>query len=440
MGSIFRVHYTVADKKTGKRIRKKSKKWYIEYRLPSGEVKREPAYEDKLASQALLDDRIRTAAREDVGIYDRAELRSVEPIGQHVRDFLADCRHRGCTSQYVDSINAKLDYILSAGGIGAISEIVPSRVNAALARLLESTDRGGRGVGPSTRNRYFAAIRAFVRWLIDDQRLKLNPIASVREVSTKGKERRQRVPLSPEDFARLIAVTTGSRSTRVNLAGADRAALYIAAAYTGYRRNELATLTRKSFDLAGPDPRVSLAAAASKRDRPESIPIPQAVAEFFRGYLALRPAGAVVWPVAYARTSEAIRADLADAGVALPQGTVRVDFHSLRQTFVTGLALAGVAPKVAQQLARHSTINLTMNTYAKVGDAHERAAVESVAVPNLLAGTLAEEPPKTASIDRQSPPMGSCKRPTKTAGGRMRPNKKSRKNTENAANTETPNE
>ncbi len=39
------------------------------------------------------------------------------------------------------------------------------------------------------------------------------------------------------------------------------------------------------------------------------------------------------------------------------------DFHSLRHTFISNLANAGVHPKLAQALARHSDINLTMSRY-----------------------------------------------------------------------------
>ena len=38
-------------------------------------------------------------------------------------------------------------------------------------------------------------------------------------------------------------------------------------------------------------------------------------------------------------------------------------FHSLRHTFITNLARGKVHPKNAQALARHSTIDLTMNAY-----------------------------------------------------------------------------
>ena len=39
------------------------------------------------------------------------------------------------------------------------------------------------------------------------------------------------------------------------------------------------------------------------------------------------------------------------------------DFHALRHTFITNLANSGSHPKVAQILARHSTITLTMDRY-----------------------------------------------------------------------------
>jgi hypothetical protein len=40
-----------------------------------------------------------------------------------------------------------------------------------------------------------------------------------------------------------------------------------------------------------------------------------------------------------------------------------LDFHGLRHQYITALTAAGVHPKTAQTLARHSTIDLTMNCY-----------------------------------------------------------------------------
>ena len=51
------------------------------------------------------------------------------------------------------------------------------------------------------------------------------------------------------------------------------------------------------------------------------------------------------------------------------------DFHSLRVTFITRLARAGVTPVVAKTLARHSTITLTMDVYTDIAECDERAAL-----------------------------------------------------------------
>lgn len=40
-----------------------------------------------------------------------------------------------------------------------------------------------------------------------------------------------------------------------------------------------------------------------------------------------------------------------------------LDVHALRHTFGTHLSRGGVAPRTAQQAMRHSTLELTMNTY-----------------------------------------------------------------------------
>jgi len=51
------------------------------------------------------------------------------------------------------------------------------------------------------------------------------------------------------------------------------------------------------------------------------------------------------------------------------------DFHSLRHWFITGLARAGVSPKMAQTLARHSDIRLTLGVYTHVELPDRSAAI-----------------------------------------------------------------
>lgn len=79
-----------------------------------------------------------------------------------------------------------------------------------------------------------------------------------------------------------------------------------------------------------------------------------------------------------------------------------LDFHSLRHTFGTNLAKAGVAPKMAVELVRHSDINLTMGTYSHVVLYDLDEAVQSLRLDHsfeLATGTGgAEQRVKTAAI------------------------------------------
>ncbi|HVT87337.1 MAG TPA: tyrosine-type recombinase/integrase [Tepidisphaeraceae bacterium] len=60
--------------------------------------------------------------------------------------------------------------------------------------------------------------------------------------------------------------------------------------------------------------------------------------------------------------------DLSAAGIAeVDERGRRVDFHALRHTLATNLNRAGVAPRVAQEIMRHSELSLTMRTYTDAG-------------------------------------------------------------------------
>jgi hypothetical protein len=59
-----------------------------------------------------------------------------------------------------------------------------------------------------------------------------------------------------------------------------------------------------------------------------------------------------------------LRIDLESAGIPYQDERGRYfDFHAVRGQFISSLAAGGVHPKVAQVLARHSTITLTMDHY-----------------------------------------------------------------------------
>jgi integrase len=230
-----------------------------------------------------------------------------------------------------------------------------------LARLL--ADRG-RGVGIETSNHYLTAIKSFTRWLVKDRRAGTDPLAYLSALNPDVDVRHERRPLDSEDFGRFVEATAKAPAFR-GLAGADRVALYCVAARTGLRASELGSLETTSFDLDADPATVRVLAAYSKHRRENLLPLHPELASLLRPYLAGKPGRAPVWPGTWTAVgAEMLRQDLARAGIPYRDDEGRVlDFHGLRHTFLTQLAESGVHPKVAQMLARHSTITLTMDRY-----------------------------------------------------------------------------
>jgi integrase/recombinase XerD len=202
------------------------------------------------------------------------------------------------------------------------------------------------------------------------------------------------------------------------MAGPDRAMLYTLACWTGYRRKELAALTRESLDLDADPPTVTVPAAYTKNGRSDTMPLHPVVVEQFRDWLATRPDSPTA-PLfelkspggGFRKTAKMMRKDLAAARTAWIReaeeagdaAEVRrregsdflkyrnsaglyADFHANRHTFITNLGRAGIHPKLAQTLARHSSINLTMNIYSHVDLTEKTTAVGSLPAPLLKPG------------------------------------------------------
>ncbi len=141
--------------------------------------------------------------------------------------------------------------------------------------------------------------------------------------------------------------------------------LYLTAAYTGFRAGELRSLTPAHFDLISKQPTVTVEAGYSKRRRSDTQPLRVDLAAELLDWLSAKPANQPVWPGTWHNdAAQMIRQDLDAAGLSYTDDSGKVfDFHALRHQYVSNLVAAGIHPKVAQQLARHSTIGLTMDRY-----------------------------------------------------------------------------
>jgi integrase/recombinase XerD len=379
MGSIFKQQYHAVV--GGKRVRRESSKWYIAYKDGSGKWVREPAYVDKQASMHLLTRREKEVAHEAEGIVDDYTRSAGKPIGEHLEEYLVAVKNRGNTDGHIKRERFNVGFVLEHGKIARISELTRARVDAAFNALLTTTAEF-KARSMATRDQYLTSIKSFAKWLVDENRTKENAIAGMRKKSTEDDRVYVRRPLTPKQLDRLLTVTA-KQPELLGLTGADRVALYALASRTGYRRRELSSITPSSF-IFGKSPSISVVKGYSKRRRLDTIPLKPDIAKFFKSYCAGWPADEPLWKIDRGYTAQLIQADLEAAGIQFRFGVEVVDFHALRGTFTTDLARAGVAPKTAQQLARHSDISLTMNTYTRMEGAEERAAVEKLPSPRAL--------------------------------------------------------
>jgi len=127
---------------------------------------------------------------------------------------------------------------------------------------------------------------------------------------------------------------------------------------------------------------MTVLAAYSKHRRDDTLPLRLDIAQLLAVWKAEQESDEQAKVFGAFRVNKAakmLRKDLEVAGITYRDGAGRVaDFHSLRHTFISNLTRSGVSPKIAQSLARHSTIGLTMDTYTHIGLYDERAAIDSL--------------------------------------------------------------
>lgn len=180
--------------------------------------------------------------------------------------------------------------------------------------------------------------------------------------------------------------------------------LHLLAAWTGYRKGEIGSLTLASFDLASDPATVTVAAGYSKRRRRDLQVLHPYVAAKICDWLAGKSvdAGTILFPISrragsperdtakmMERDLERARAEWltefpeAERAKHAQSDYLRykdregrfADFHANRHTFITNLARVGVSPNTVQELARHSDIRLTLGLYTHTNLDDRAAAV-----------------------------------------------------------------
>ena len=268
-------------------------------------------------------------------------------------------------------------------------------------------------MGPRTINTYRAAIVAFCNWAVGHGRLTVNPLRGLSKLDESDVRRERRAltvdelrilcnaarerPLREaltvrigENKGKTIANVSGSDRERLERGGAERALVYQMLAFTGLRRGELAKLTVSCLRLDDEKPYLQLVSKNTKGGKAAQIPLHSDLVPMLREHIAdIEAQDKANGVLRSAETTPLLRVprnlvtlldkDLAYAGILKTDEDRRtVDVHSLRHTFATMLSRAGVTPRMAQELMRHSDIRLTMNTYTHLELADTAKAMDAL--------------------------------------------------------------
>jgi len=228
---------------------------------------------------------------------------------------------------------------------------------------------------------YQEALRALCLWCVQRGFLSTDPLSALAPFDTTPQFRRRAI--TRDELTRLLAVPPPWRRL-----------LYETAFASGLRVNELKSLTVAHLDVerAG----LLLDAEWTKNRKAGFQPLPPALVQRLHAFGLSKEARRIYKeklrmghgyhepptnPLLYVPTqpSRVLTKDLEAAGIPVetPQG--RLDFHAARVGYINFLIDSGKAsPKEVQELARHSTIDLTMNTYGRAREDRARDAVNSL--------------------------------------------------------------
>jgi integrase len=394
----------------GQRIIVESSVWYMKFRDSSGIVCRESTgCTTRKAAEKSLADRVEQAEQIRRGILSPDVVRATDqaqiPLPDHIADYLSTLaaktfKGRQVSAAHVDNVDHQLERIKDDCGFRWLIDVNRDALARWMAQQLKSEAMSNRTI-----NTYRSAWLAFCRWCVESGRMLTNPLEGLQTVeNTESNPRRS---LTVDELTRLLEaarvrplsqakiIRKGPRKGQpyANLKthveqrlidqGAERALLYRTMAFTGLRRNEIATLTVKDLCLDQDMPYVSLRTRNTKNAQADQIPLKADLAETLRQWIAnkLPNAKAFFVPQSMSATFDK---DLEFARITKTVDDEVACPHSLRHTFASMLAQAGVSPQKAMRLLRHSDINLTAKRYTHIEMTDKAQAIASL--PDITPG------------------------------------------------------
>jgi len=309
---------------------------------------------------------------------------SEENLVKSVAGWVQSLKDRRVSKQRQREGKDKVLRMMELMDIQSLDQITPDRIASALRNeglserinqfnerqisKPESERKPFKKPSTTTIKNYHGSLSTFFNWLIRQGKWdKRNPCVVVDLPSHESVYERK--ALSLREIGYLLEYVPRYRRL-----------VYLVAATTGLRRRELAALRWDDIDLD--EQRVLVRASISKNSKSAVLPI---VMDSLAEWRAYREDIEPFYPkpirgraIGFAKRRfdqgfalppipqpETLRKDCAHCNIKSDWTRARIDFHSLRVSFVSGLDEVGANLQKSQKLARHSDPKLTSNIYTK---------------------------------------------------------------------------
>jgi len=266
-------------------------------------------------------------------------------LTEHLAEFLACLEGLNRSASHISHVRTRVGKLIADCGWRYLSD-----VSAKSFELWRQKKTGELSI--KTRNEYRAAMFSMLAWLEENEELTVNPFKRVKKTDGRGQETVKRRAATHSEMEGLLSEA------------GIYAVAYLAAATTGLRRGELSKLEWGDLHLDAAQPFASVRAATTKDRKAANVHLgQQLVAELKKLHAPAMPSNGLVL-AGRMPTTKQMREHLAAAAIPyLDDQGRRLDFHALRMTLDTNMAIAGVSDAVRMKVMRHKSPRLTMETY-----------------------------------------------------------------------------
>ena len=353
--------------KTG-RVSVQARTWTAQFTDETGKVRRvSTKTTTRSIAEKILAQHEREVDRIRLGIVTREELEKALIKQTSLNDLLGQFRTKmtasGNTATYINSTFQKISALFQDCRIDAITKIRRESIERWVADEIKRGVRSARTI-----NSYIAAIKAFVLYLADTGVFISNPLKSVRKLNEELDRRKIRRAMTKEEIDRLLKA-----------AAEEHVLIYRLLLGTGLRSTELSLITPNQFDFEHCLMRIE--ASQTKNKRADILPVRADLIQALCKRIETRriKPHERIFDHNQSQIRRAFYLDLQSAGIERRDMQGRcIDVHSMRKTFGTMLATAGVPLTTVQRLMRHSSPQLTAKLYIDVDPINMKCALEQL--------------------------------------------------------------